>query len=227
LPPEGGTLPLQPQDEPNCPAIQLYPHVIRALQRTSTHFRSIIQGFTPKLLISNTRSPIGHAVEARLYAEDPSSGFLPAAGLLLQFIPPTGPGIRVDTGFQTGDTLTTYYDPLIAKIIVLAENRPAAIRKMQIALRVTVLLGLTTNLQFLQTVLAHPIFQAGQATTRFIENHLPNWQPETEVPLEALLAAALASNQLPVASNQFNHRMYSPWEALTNFRLGSPKAKES
>ncbi len=163
----------------------------------------------------------GHALEVRLYAEDPASGFLPASGPLLAFIPPTGPGVRVDTGFQTGDTLTTHYDPLIAKIIVHAEDRPAALRKMQTALRDTVLLGLTTNLEFLQTVLAHPIFQSGAATTRFIETHLPNWQPDPELPLEVLIAAALASHQSSVSSVQSSvGEPYAPWTALTNFRLG-------
>jgi 3-methylcrotonyl-CoA carboxylase alpha subunit len=172
-------------------------------------------------LITNHPSPIGHALEVRLYAEDPASGFLPASGPLLAFIPPTGPGVRVDTGFQTGDTLTTHYDPLIAKIIVHAEDRPAALRKMQTALRDTVLLGLTTNLEFLQTVLAHPIFQSGAATTRFIETHLPNWQPDPELPLEVLIAAALASHQSSVSSVQSSvGEPYAPWTALTNFRLG-------
>ena len=165
--------------------------------------------------------PLGHALEVRLYAEDPASGFLPATGPLLQFVPPTGPGVRVDTGFQTGDLLTTHYDPLIAKIIVHAEDRPAAIRKMQTALRGTVLLGLTTNLEFLQTVLARPIFQAGEATTRFIETHFPNWQPDPELPLEILIAAALANNPSPVSRLQSPDQPYSPWTALTNFRLGA------
>lgn len=170
-------------------------------------------------------SPRGHALEVRLYAEDPASGFLPASGPLLEFIPPTGPGVRVDTGFQTGDTLTTHYDPLIAKIIVHAEDRPTALRKMQAALRDTVLLGLTTNLEFLQTVLAHPTFQAGDATTRFIETHLPDWHPDPDLPLEVLIAAALTSNQLPVTSHpstshQSPNQPYTPWTALPNFRLG-------
>jgi acetyl-CoA carboxylase biotin carboxylase subunit len=165
-------------------------------------------------------SPRGHALEVRLYAEDPASGFLPASGPLLEFIPPTGPGVRVDTGFQTGDTLTTHYDPLIAKIIVHAEDRPAALRKMQTALRDTVLLGLTTNLEFLQTVLAHPIFQSGEATTRFIETHLPEWHPSPELPLEVLIAAALANQPTYQSTTLLTHQPYTPWTARANFRLG-------
>ncbi|GAB4579741.1 MAG: hypothetical protein Fur0022_24800 [Anaerolineales bacterium] len=180
----------------------------------------------PQLPITNHRSPIGHALEVRLYAEDPATGFLPATGPLLQFIPPTGPGLRVDTGFQTGDLLTTHYDPLLAKIIVHAEDRPAALRKMQTALRDTILLGLTTNLEFLQAVLAHPVFQAGTATTRFIETHLPAWRPHPDLPLEVLLAAALTNHRSPITnlqspiSNLQSPEPYTPWTALPNFRLG-------
>ncbi|MCB9133893.1 MAG: acetyl-CoA carboxylase biotin carboxylase subunit [Anaerolineales bacterium] len=175
---------------------------------------------SPTPLLPHTLSPRGHAIEVRLYAEDPASGFLPASGPLLTFLPPTGPGVRVDTGFQTGDTLTTHYDPLIAKIIVHAEDRPAAIRKMQTALHDTVLLGLMTNLEFLQTVLAHPIFQAGEATTRFIETHLPTWQPDPELPLEVLLAAALTNQPAHQPISQRPNQPYTPWTALPNFRLG-------
>lgn len=164
---------------------------------------------------------LGHALEARLYAEDPASSFLPAAGRLLQFIPPAGPGIRVDAGYQTGDAISTHYDPLIAKIVVHAEDRPAAIRRMQTALRETVVLGLTTNLEFLQDLLAHPVFQAGEATTRFIEEHFPHWQPHSAAPLEVFLAAALYSDPHPATNNQPARPSLSPWTTLTGFRLGT------
>jgi acetyl/propionyl-CoA carboxylase alpha subunit len=104
----------------------------------------------------------GHAIECRLYAEDPAAGFLPATGPLLRFIEPRGPGVRVDSGFTSGDEITIHYDPLIAKVSVLAENRAAAIHKMQTAMRETVLLGVPTNWQFLIDVLSHPDFQEGR-----------------------------------------------------------------
>ncbi len=164
--------------------------------------------------------PRGHAIECRVYAEDPGSGFLPATGPVLQFSPPQGPGIRVDSGIRSGDRITTHYDPMIAKIIVHAADRAAAIRRMQAALRETVLLGLTTNLEFLQAVLAHPVFQAGEATTRFIEQHLSEWQPAPP-PLGALLAAVF-SVQYSGDSVQCSGaaERYTPWRALANFRLG-------
>ena len=169
-------------------------------------------------------SSFGHAIECRLYAEDPASGFLPAAGKLLKFVPPEGPGIRVDAGVVSGDIVSTHYDPLLAKIIVHAPDRPAAVRRMQTALRETVALGVRTNLDFLQAVLAHPVFQAGEATTRFIERHLDGWGPDGEVPLEALAAAALIENQESRIENRKlvleESERVSPWGALTGFRVG-------
>ena len=85
--------------------------------------------------------------------------------------------MRVDSGFTSGDEITIHYDPLIAKLIVWAEDRPAAIRKMQAALRETVLLGVTHNGQFLQDVLASAPFQAGEIYTTWVEEHFGDWQP--------------------------------------------------
>jgi acetyl/propionyl-CoA carboxylase alpha subunit len=95
---------------------------------------------------------------------------------VLRTVEPAGPGVRVDAGIVTGDQVTIYYDPMIAKVIVLAESREDAIRKMDWALGQYVILGVTTNLTFLRDVLRHPIFVAGEATTHFIEDHLSEWQ---------------------------------------------------
>ena len=100
----------------------------------------------------------GHAIECRVYAEDPANGFLPSTGKLLQFIEPRGPGIRVDSGFAVGSEVTHFYDPLLAKLIVHAEDRASAIQRMQAALKDFVVHGVVTNIDFLQTVLAHPDF---------------------------------------------------------------------
>ncbi|HEX9029750.1 MAG TPA: acetyl-CoA carboxylase biotin carboxylase subunit, partial [Anaerolineales bacterium] len=165
----------------------------------------------------------GHAIECRLYAEDPENGFLPASGKLLQFIAPAGPGVRIDSGFTGGDQITTFYDPMIAKLIVHAEDRLAALRRMQAALRDTVLLGVPTNWQFLQDVLSHPDFQAGGADTTWVEQALAGWQaPECPLPPEVILAAALV--QVKTASlTQTKNGLpdpYSPWRQLGGFRLG-------
>jgi acetyl/propionyl-CoA carboxylase alpha subunit len=114
----------------------------------------------------------GHAVECRVYAEDPASGFLPSTGQLLQYIEPRGPGIRVDSGFTAGDEVTHFYDPLLAKLIVHAENREATIQRMQAALKEFIVHGVVTNIDFLQSVLSHPDFHRGEVTTRWVESNL-------------------------------------------------------
>jgi acetyl/propionyl-CoA carboxylase alpha subunit len=111
----------------------------------------------------------GHAIECRVYAEDPANGFLPSTGMLLQYIEPRGPGIRVDSGFSVGNEVTHFYDPLLAKLIVHAEDREAAIQRMQAALKEFVVHGVITNIDFLQAVLSHPDFAGGEVTTRWVE----------------------------------------------------------
>ena len=116
--------------------------------------------------------PSGHAIECRLYAERPAKGFLPAPGLLGRFDTPTpGPEVRIDTGVRAGDRITHFYDPMIAKVIVRAEDRAAAIERMLAALGEIRIEGVDTNLAFLQRVLAHPAFRAGEARTGFVERY--------------------------------------------------------
>ena len=133
----------------------------------------------------------GHAIECRLYAEDPANGFLPGTGTLLRFDMPSGPGVRVDSGFAAGQQVTHFYDPLLAKLVVHAEDRQAAIRRMGAALREVAVHGVVTNAGFLQDVLAHPDFRAGSVTTRWVESVFEGWSPPEATPA-ALIAAALA-----------------------------------
>jgi len=156
----------------------------------------------------------GHAVECRLYAEDPANNFLPATGPLLRFVEPRGPGVRVDSGVTSGDEITIHYDPMIAKLVTWAEDRPAALRRMQSALRETILLGLTNNNQFLQDVLADPEFSAGQIYTTWVEETFGDWQPpHCELPAGVLLAAALAQPRSRAAQTAPAQTIdpYSPW----------------
>jgi acetyl-CoA carboxylase biotin carboxylase subunit len=157
----------------------------------------------------------GHAIQCRLYAEDPSNNFLPATGALLRFVEPHGPGVRVDSGVTSGDSITIHYDPLVAKLITWAEDRPSALRRMQSALRETILLGLTNNNQFLQDVLADPDFQAAEIYTTWVEEHFGDWQPpQCDLPPEVLVAAALAKR--PPAGQKTGSPTrdpYSPWQA--------------
>ena len=111
----------------------------------------------------------GHAIECRIYAEDPAQGFIPQAGPLLRFQEPQGPGIRVDAGYREGNEVSVFYDPLIAKLIVHAETRDAAIARAANALRAFSVDGIQTNIPFLEAILQHPRFTAAELDTRFLE----------------------------------------------------------
>ena len=114
----------------------------------------------------------GHAIEARLYAEDPDRDFLPATGHLLHLrYPAAGRHVRIDTGVREGDPVSIHYDPLIAKLIAWDADRAGALRRLQTALRETQVIGVTTNLGFLTTVAAHDAFAAGGVDTGFIDRH--------------------------------------------------------
>jgi acetyl-CoA carboxylase biotin carboxylase subunit len=173
----------------------------------------------------------GHAIECRIYAEDPASGFLPSAGKVLRFIEPKGPGIRLDVGITNGDEVTLHYDPLIAKLSVHAEDRPAALRKMQAALRDTVILGIQTNWQFLQDILSQADFRSGQVHTTWISERYDTWRPpHCVLPPEVLVAAAL-THYAAASSSSAEHSQrspqaasarqdpFSPWNNPNSFRI--------
>jgi acetyl/propionyl-CoA carboxylase alpha subunit len=140
----------------------------------------------------------GHAIEVRLYAEDPSNNFLPAIGQLKRFIAPTGPGVRLDTGVREGDSVTPNYDPMLAKLIVWAPSREEALRRMGRALDEFVVLGCTTNLRFLRELCDHPDVVDGWTTTDMIERLWPDgWNPNIEPLIDdagLLIAAACQSS---------------------------------
>ena len=120
----------------------------------------------------------GHAIEVRLYAEDPAKNFMPVTGVLTRFVPPQGDGIRVDSGIRSGCEISIYYDPMVAKIIAYHESdRLTAIRRLDQALADTVFFGPENNLDFLREILAHPDFQSGRFTTGFIEPRIIRSDP--------------------------------------------------
>jgi acetyl-CoA carboxylase biotin carboxylase subunit len=169
----------------------------------------------------------GHAIECRVYAEDPAGGFLPSTGRLLHYAEPRGPGIRVDSGFTLGDEVTHFYDPLLAKLIVHAENRQAAIQRMHAALKEFVVHGVVTNIDFLQTVLSHPDFQNGEVTTRWVEENLESGgllPMRGQAPTPHILAAVLADLiMVPRSSSLVSSGEpdpYSPWKSANGFRIG-------
>ncbi len=115
----------------------------------------------------------GHAVECRLYAENPAKRFLPSPGKLEKFsMPAPSDRVRIDTGFTQGDTITPFYDPMIAKIITLGADREEALVRMSEALGSIEVEGIITNLDFLKRVIEHPEFARGEVDTRFVDRHL-------------------------------------------------------
>lgn len=117
--------------------------------------------------------PRGHAIECRVYAEDPYNRGLPSTGRLIGMHWPEGPGRRFEVGFEAGDEITPFYDPMIAKIIVWDEDRPRAIRKMLRVLDETIIFGVRTNIPYLKAILSHPEFVSGTMTTQFIQTYFP------------------------------------------------------
>lgn len=117
--------------------------------------------------------PRGHAIECRVYAEDPYNRGLPSTGELVGLEWPEGPGRRFEVGFEVGDEVTSFYDPMIAKIIVWDEDRPRAIRKMLKVIDETIIFGVRANLPYLKAILSHPEFVNGTMTTQFIQKYFP------------------------------------------------------
>ncbi len=170
----------------------------------------------------------GHAIECRVYAEDPANHFLPSTGKILLSEEPRGPGVRVDSGISTGREVSRFYDPLIAKVIAYGTDRPEAIARMERALSEYVILGVTSNIPFLRDVLAHEVFRRGEATTHFIDEVFANWSPrQREIPAEALIAAAIAEmeSRAPRGVTSAAGDVYNPWLTDDGFRLGQGPAR--
>jgi len=167
----------------------------------------------------------GHAIECRLYAEDPAHDFRPSLGEILLLREPAGPGVRVDSGVRQGDEVSQHYDPMIAKLAVHGPDRGAAIERATTALRDYAVLGITTNAPYLIDILEHPAFARGDTHTGFLAEHLPGWQGNGRDGEElALAAAGLHELLFAVAAAAAggpgrNSSMPSPWERLGRFRL--------
>jgi acetyl-CoA/propionyl-CoA carboxylase biotin carboxyl carrier protein len=134
----------------------------------------------------------GHAIEARLYAEDPESGFLPATGSIEALRWPAGDGIRVDAGVETGAEISERFDPMLAKIVAHGRDRGEALARLTVALDATVVLGLATNLRFLRWLVRQPAVTSGRARIDTLERIWPpdDWAATTSIPAEAWEAAA-------------------------------------
>ena len=169
----------------------------------------------------------GHAVEARLYAEDPAKDFLPATGRLAHLaLPPSNPQgpVRVDTGVRQGDTVSIHYDPMIAKLIAWGEDRAAALRRMASMLDETRVAGMVTNRDFLRAVVTHPAFATGDVHTGFIGEHakelfLADGPAPDRVLALAALHSVLANAAEAVTRAAASGDPFSPWNRSDGWRL--------
>jgi acetyl-CoA carboxylase biotin carboxylase subunit len=164
----------------------------------------------------------GHAIECRIYAEDPAQQFLPSPGHLAYVHEPAGPGIRVDSGIASASDVPVFYDPMLAKLSAWGADRETARRRLLTALREYAVLGVTTNVRFLLDVIAHPAFAAGQTHTHFIDEHLPGWQRDDGDVELAAIAAALCDTLAPERAPSARGRApaATPWHTLGAWRLG-------
>ena len=167
----------------------------------------------------------GHAIEARIYAEDPARDYMPSTGTLRHLRPPTeGPHVRVDSGVRQGDAITVHYDPMIAKLVVWDTDRAAAARRLHAALCEYEVVGVQTNLPLLRQVSAHPAFLAGELDTGFLARYPEVFaEPVAATPLPALVAAAarVLHDRAAAASGaaQASGDPHSPWALCNAWRL--------
>ncbi len=166
--------------------------------------------------------PRGHAIEVRLYAEDPANGYLPSTGTVAVFAAPRAPGVRVDAGIASGDEVSVHYDPMLAKLIVAAPDRPAAVARLQWALEHLAVLGVATNAPLLRAIAAEPDFRAGETSTAYLETHdftaatrHPDTPPDVSlaVALWEATAAASAGAHGMRPYNGLSNGPYNPWTA--------------
>jgi 3-methylcrotonyl-CoA carboxylase alpha subunit len=167
----------------------------------------------------------GHAVEARIYAEDPQKNFLPSVGTLHRLRPPAEDAhVRVDTGVREGDAVTPYYDPMIAKLIVWDRDRLSALRRMRQALAEYQVAGVATNTAFLIALAGHPAFMAGDLDTGFIERFradlIPTPQPASTMILALVaLAVTLERREAVARQSEQSGDPWSPWAVVNGWRM--------
>ncbi len=167
----------------------------------------------------------GHAIEARIYAEDARKGFLPSIGTIRRWHPPDGPGIRVDSGFREGDAVTPYYDALLAKLIVSGADRAEALRRMARALDGFVVEGVITNLSFLKALIGHPKVARGDIDTGFIEREI-SALTATEASIAPLdLAGACVAVLVHEQDERVASGLPSPWDRSDGWTLAGARSR--
>jgi len=185
----------------------------------------------------------GHVIEARIYAENPETGFLPSIGTLQRLAlsetfqkiknkednnSQSWSSIRIDSGVEQGGEISIHYDPLIAKLVVHADSRKQAIRTMQTALAQSGVLGVETNLGFLQSILQHPYFDAGKMDTLFVDSNLESLLEENQDSVDwvcwgTAIACLLEDYAQSETKAHESMEPCSPWNSLNNWRTGFPE----
>jgi 3-methylcrotonyl-CoA carboxylase alpha subunit len=167
----------------------------------------------------------GHAIEARLYAEDPERGFLPSTGMLAHLrLPAADRALRIETGVATGDRVSPFYDPMLAKIVAWGRDRAEALRRVRAAVDDTEVVGRATNLEFLATVLRHDAFEHGAVSTAFVEENAAALLPPAPPPDERALAIAslwllCRQRRHMAAAAAASADPHSPWHRVDGWRL--------
>lgn len=156
-------------------------------------------------------SPRGHAVECRIYAEDSERGGMPSTGLLGTLKWPEGPGRRFDCGFEKGDEVTSFYDSMIAKVIVWDETRDRALEKMQKVLKESIVFGVKTNFDFLLQILSHKEFREATFTTQFLSKNFPSGPPAEPLTEEQKAALAALYRKISEPEGASSSKFSSPW----------------
>lgn len=161
----------------------------------------------------------GHAMEARVYAEDPARNFLPSTGILHVVREPAGPGVRVDSGVRQGDRVGSDYDPMLAKVVAWAPTRTEALHRLARALADTAILGVAHNIGFLGALLAHPEVRAGRLDTGLVERDVDDLVRDSgETPTEVYVAAAMER----LLAAEPAGPVIDPWDLPGGWRLGEP-----
>ena len=174
----------------------------------------------------------GHAIEARLYAEDPANQFAPSPGRLIHLrLPSENTQVRIDSGVREGDEVTAYYDPLIAKIIAHGNDRPTALARLGAALAEVQVAGPATNTAFLSAVVRHPDFAAGKLQTGFVDANADALLPADSPPSPRHLACAAVAvlcdrTDAAAASASTSSDRHSPWRAASGWRLNDAATQE-
>ncbi|MEO3435367.1 acetyl/propionyl/methylcrotonyl-CoA carboxylase subunit alpha [Inquilinus sp. CAU 1745] len=167
----------------------------------------------------------GHAIEARIYAEDADRGFLPSTGTLRRLdFPQAGPHVRIDAGVRAGDTISVNYDPMIAKLIVWDRDRAAAVRRLEAALTEVRVAGVASNVDFLRRIATHPAFRGADLDTRFIDRHGDGLKPSRSGADDAVLATAalfvlLDRKSAAEKASRRSADPWSPWNRADGWRL--------